>query len=592
MANGDPWIGKQVGNYRIFEIINSGAFGSVYKGKHLYFDRDPVVAIKLPRAILPEEERNEFIKEAQLQRQIQHQHILPIVDAGFQSGIPYIVTIYAAGGSLRGRLGKRNAQPMPLEEALVILTQVGQALQYAHQYQPSVVHRDLKPENILFDEKGNVLLADFGIAVLLSSIRTGFFGSGGTPPYMAPEQFEGLASPKSDQYSLGCIAYELMTGRKLFSVPNPTLAAWWFHHAKVEPVPPSQYNPQIPSSIEQAILIAISKDRLKRHRDVPAFIQAMIGTKEQRIAGGGVPFDAGHISSTTTKPPAGTTFLTYRGHSAGVMAISWSPDGRRIASGAQDKIVQVWDVATGQTLMTYRQHAGGVYAVAWSPDGSRIASSDLKEVQVWDASTGQTLITYRQHLDWVYAVAWSPDGRCIASGARDNSVRVWDASTGQTLMMYCEHIDEVEAVAWSPDGRRIASGARDKMVQVWDASTGRTLMTYRQHTDEVEAVAWSPDSSRIASFALECPQVQVWDASTGQVLVTYSGHIDCVYAVAWSPDGSHIASSDLKEVQIWDASTGQTLITYRQHTCEAVAWSPDGRRIASGSFGVNIWQAE
>ena len=118
MANGDPWIGTQVGNYRIFEIINSGAFGSVYKGKHLYFEHDPVVAIKLPRASLPEEERNEFIKEAQLQRQIQYQHILPILDAGFQNGIPYIVTMYAAGGSLRGRLGKRNGQPLPLDEAL------------------------------------------------------------------------------------------------------------------------------------------------------------------------------------------------------------------------------------------------------------------------------------------------------------------------------------------------------------------------------------------------------------------------------------------------------------------------------------------
>ncbi len=226
MANDDPWIGKQVGNYRIIEIITSGAFGCVYKGKHLLFEFDPVVTIKLPHAILPEEERSEFRKEAQLQRQIRYQHILPIVDAGFQNGIPYIVSMYAAGGSLRGHLGKRNGQPLPLEEAFVILMHVGQALHYAHQYQPSVVHRDLKPENILFDEKENVLLANFGIAVLLSSIRTGFFGSGGTPPYVAPEQFEGLASPKSDQYALGCIAYELVTGRKLFSVPNPTLEAW------------------------------------------------------------------------------------------------------------------------------------------------------------------------------------------------------------------------------------------------------------------------------------------------------------------------------------------------------------------------------
>ena len=290
MANSDPWIGTQVGNYRIVEIINSGNFGSVYKGKHLHFEHDPVVAIKLPRATLhTEAECNEFIQEAQLQRQLRHPHILPILDAGFQDGISYLVTMYAVGGSLRDRLGKRSGQPLPLDEALVILTQVGQALHYAHQHQPPVAHRDLKPDNILFDEQGNVLLADFGIAVLLSSIHTKLVGFGGTLSYMAPEQFEGLASPKSDQYALGCIAYELVAGRKVFSIPDPGPNAWWFHHAKVEPVPPRQYNPQLPAHIEQAILMAISKDRVKRHRDVAAFIQAMIGTKEQQRVVGGVP---------------------------------------------------------------------------------------------------------------------------------------------------------------------------------------------------------------------------------------------------------------------------------------------------------------
>ena len=273
MTTNDPWLGTQVGNYRIVELINSGTFGSVYKGKHLDFEHDPVVAIKLPRATFHTvEECNEFIQEAQLQRQLMHPHILPILDAGLQNGIPYLATMYAAGGSLRTRLGKSNGQPLPLDEALAILTQIGQALHYAHQFQQSVVHRDLKPENILFDVNGNVLLADFGIAVLLSSIRTRLVGSGGTPPYMAPEQFEGLASPKSDQYALGCIAYELLTGQKLFSIPNPSLEAWWYHHARVEPVPPRQYNPQLPASIEQIILTAISKDRANRHCDVSAFI--------------------------------------------------------------------------------------------------------------------------------------------------------------------------------------------------------------------------------------------------------------------------------------------------------------------------------
>ncbi len=117
---------------------------------------------------------------------------------------------------------------MPTEEAVIILSQVGQALQYAHQQ--NIIHRDLKPENILFNTRGEAVLADFGIAAVLASARTRQVGFGGTPAYMAPEQFEGIISTKSDEYALGCIAYELLTGRKPFTIPHPSLKAMWFQH--------------------------------------------------------------------------------------------------------------------------------------------------------------------------------------------------------------------------------------------------------------------------------------------------------------------------------------------------------------------------
>ncbi len=280
MVSSDSLIGKQVGNYRLLAKINSGSFGSVYQGKHIIFEDEPVVAIKLLHAVLhSQQERLEFIKEAQLLKKLQHPHVLHILDAGFQEGIPYLVTEYAVGGSLRDRLRKYNCQPMPIDEAITILTQIGQALQYAHQQY--IVHRDLKPENILFNDQGNVLLADFGIAVLLASTHTGHVGFSGTPSYMAPEQFEGLASAKSDQYALGCIAYELVTGRRLFNIPNPTLEAYWYHHAKIEPIPPTRYNLQLPAPSEQAILIALSKERFNRYSDVSTFIEALSETGQQ-----------------------------------------------------------------------------------------------------------------------------------------------------------------------------------------------------------------------------------------------------------------------------------------------------------------------
>src|SRR5260370_5283762 len=196
MANSDPWIGKQVGNYHILAEIKSGSFGSVYRGKNIIFEDDPVVAIKLLHASLhTQQERTEFIKEAQLLKKLRHPYILRILDAGLQENIPYLVTEYAAGGSLRDRLRKYNGQPLPIEEAIAVLTQIGQALHYVNQQH--IVHRDLKPENILFNDQGEALLADFGIAGLLTTTHTRQEVLLRTPLSIAPQQFTAPTTANS-----------------------------------------------------------------------------------------------------------------------------------------------------------------------------------------------------------------------------------------------------------------------------------------------------------------------------------------------------------------------------------------------------------
>lgn len=264
----------QIGNYRLLKKIGAGTSGIVYQGQHNVFTDEPIVAIKQLHAQLnSSQDQESFMQEARLLRRLKQKHILPIIDAGTSLGFPYIVMEYAAGGSLREMLDRQGAQPLQLQEAVKVLAQLADALQYAHTQ--GIVHRDLKPENILFSAQGEVLLADFGIAVLLASSGTFLGGIGGTPLYMAPEQFEGIISTRCDQYALGCIAYELVTGRKLFDPPTGTLATFWYHHTKVEPIPPSQFNSSLPALAEKAILKALSKQRSERFDDVESFIKAL-----------------------------------------------------------------------------------------------------------------------------------------------------------------------------------------------------------------------------------------------------------------------------------------------------------------------------
>ena len=166
----------------------------------------------------------------------------------------------------------------------------------------------------------------------------------------------------------------------------------------------------ISADVERVVLTALAKDPKDRFATVAAFARAL----EQAY------------QPNPPEPSAGTTLLTYRGHSGYVYAVAWSPDGSRIASGSYDQTVQVWDAATGAALLTYGGHSSFVNAVAWSPDGRRIASaSHDNTVQVWDAATGASLLTYEGHSYAVYSVAWSPDGRRIASASDDQTVQVW-----------------------------------------------------------------------------------------------------------------------------------------------------------------------
>ncbi len=282
MEDRGRYVGTTIGNYHILALIGSGGFGSVYRGEHSIL-KERVVAIKILHTHLGSlEERNRFLEEARLLGHIHHPNILQIYDAGLENGLPYLVTEYAPYGSLRDFLTRSTLPILPEVVSFTILSQVGEALYYAHQQH--IVHRDLKPENILFNANDRVLLADFGIATTLSTSSVKYSAVMGTPSYMAPEQFQGILSKEGDQYALGCIAYELFTGHVPFSAPD--FFAMGFKHLTDHPVAPTQLNPALPMYLEQAILKAMAKQRGERHADVRAFLTALHGSEVTRSSFG------------------------------------------------------------------------------------------------------------------------------------------------------------------------------------------------------------------------------------------------------------------------------------------------------------------
>ena len=243
---------------------------------------------------------------------------------------------------------------------------------------------------------------------------------------------------------------------------------------------------------------------------------------------------------------------TLEGHSSIVYSVSWSPDGKYLASSSYDKTLIIWDAKSGERLKTLEGHSSIVYSVSWSPDGKYLASgSDDDTVIIWDAAGGQRLKTLKGHSNDVESVSWSPDGKYLASGSRDETVIIWDATVGEILKTLEGHSDGVWSVCWSPDGKYLASGSEDNTVIIWDANSGQKLKTLEGHSSTVESVSWSPDGKYLASGS-DDETVIIWDATVGEILKTLEGHSDIVYSVSWSPDGKYLASGSYDETVILD----------------------------------------
>ena len=301
-------------------------------------------------------------------------------------------------------------------------------------------------------------------------------------------------------------------------------------------------------------------------------------------------------ATSATKQAHARWFCDRGGFTNNVLACAWSPDGRYLLSGSEDRTLKVWNTSTHRCIGDL-SHDGFVAACSWSPDGANLLSGSADNtLKLWDGLTGKSLRTCRGHKAPVYACAWSHDRRYLLSGSLDRTLKIWDAATGQCLHTLEGHGQLVLACSFSSDSRRILSGSADNTLKVWNASTGKCLRTFHGHDDWVTDCGWSPNGERFVS-ASQDGSLKLWSVSTGECLHTLDDHEDQVSACAWSPDGRYLLSgSEDETLRIWDADTGKCLCTLedRDGTIQSCAWSPDGHKVLSASDGatLKIWDAQ
>jgi len=289
---------------------------------------------------------------------------------------------------------------------------------------------------------------------------------------------------------------------------------------------------------------------------------------------------------------------TLDNQSSGVYSISYSSDGKYIASGGSDGKINIWDVISGHLLKSLKDDGDDcdIFSINYSPDGKYIASSYFAGyIKIWNVSSGKML---KKIGDGDYKItitlSYSPDGKFLVSGDEDKKIKIWEIASGTNVKTLIGHNGAVESICYSPDGNYLASGSADKTIKIWDLSNFREIKTLKGHEESICTISYSPDGKYIVSGSAD-KTIKRWDVVTGKELKTLKGHSESVYSLNFSPDGKYIASgSGDKTIKIWEMSTNSEVYSFEGHTnvVRSIRFSHDGKYIASGSNDrtIKIWE--
>lgn len=587
------------GQYRLAAVAGEGSFGIVYAADEMAFGEViGQVAIKLVR-IEDDTGMAALLREVRAMAQLSHANLIGYRSAGEVRGGPAGGCFYLSTELGSGTLADRLARPekMTADEVMSVASDIAGALVYLHGRQ--AIHRDVKPANILRVGDG-WKLGDFGLVRGFAGTSVTATARRGTVLYMSPEAYLGTTGPFVDNWALGAVLQECLTGQYPYpgSCDVEVIAAALSRDPDVAD--------GLPEPLGEIIRGCLTRDRGRRL--AAGNVLELLATPRGQ---GGVPPPAGAPGTVVTErvlavPAVSGSRVPQRkptvvqvlyGHKGRVTSVAFSPDGHHVITGSTDHAARLWDASTGRLLGSLIGHTSDVKAVAFSPDGALVLTGSAdSSARLWDVATLQTRRTLSGHNATVNAVAFLPDGETAVTGGSDRCVTVWEVGSGRIRRVIRAHMGSVSAMAVTSDGRFLVTGSSDRTVMMWDLDGGTEVRSFGALAGWVESVAVSACRTFLA-IGIWTGSARLVDMNSGRVNHVLRAHSRAVSSVAISPDG-HLALTGGYDghAYLWDVRTGGRIGSMDSHegAVHAVAFSPDGRLALTGSWDetARIWSLE
>lgn len=623
---------KKLQSYELQEVIGAGGMGTVYKAWHTL--QKKFFAIKTLNANFNFDDniKNRFRNEASILSNLEHPNIVKVYDVLEDPSGLHIIMEYIEGSTLEKKFIKESG-PIPSDKALPLFRQVLAGIEFAHS--KGVIHRDIKPANILITPEGTVKITDFGIAKILDGSEITKTGTKlGTIHYMSPQAVLGeKPNEKTDVYSLGITLYEMLSGKLPFKDYTGSSSDFVTMNKIVNDplIDPRIFYPHIDAKLVELIFNATQKKLTDRISSVAVFRQ-----KIEEFIDANSTFVLNPDGQGGTKPPVPpkipkrkpfnkstkiflifllsffvlmVSVLLFRGigspdieektstesiniqiletkiltgHKAEVSSLTFSTDGKYLASTSWDKTVKIWDVNTGKLLKTLEGFASFGRAVSFNSNGNFLAASNSdKTIKIWDATNFTLLSTLLGHTDGVLAIDFNPKKNELVSAGNDNLIIIWDLNSFTVKHRITAHSHQIWSVKYNNDGTKILSVSRDGFLKVWSASnltetynidlsaflrstawgnldveyfaganTGeifqgsinkKEFTNIKNHTGFVSSIVYNDEYGLFFSAGQD-GKIIAYSTSLQEEIIGISDHKSVLYALAFEPKSGYLAS--------------------------------------------------